>query len=360
MKSIYLFIASLSSGGAEHQLSILANILVKHYHVTIVTFADTKDHYPLDNRVKRVRLEKGNHFKTFMSCFKFFLALKEGCVISFGQRENMICLTPLLLNHRVKVLAGDRNTTYGEASRMEKLLAKVLYYRAAYVVPNSHSQANYLSSSYPHLSRKIKAITNYTDLNQYVVAPYPQNKVMRIGVFCRYEQQKNYQRLVLAVKKLADKGMDNFMVEWYGSQARLGSPHPGYLDMKGLVEKFHLEKVIFLNDSIQGVAAKMAEMDILCLPSLYEGFSNTISEGICCGRPMLVSRVSDNPVMVHDGVNGFLFNPLDVDDMAEKIEKILNLSRKKREQMGMTGRKIAESLFDKEKFEQDYINLIEL
>ena len=73
----------------------------------------------------------------------------------------------------------------------------------------------------------------------------------------------------------------------------------------------------------------------------------------------MVSRVSDNPVMVRDGVNGFLFNPLDVDDMAKKFEKMLNLSREKREQMGMAGRKNAETLFNKEKFKQDYIKLIE-
>lgn len=359
MNTVYLFIASLSSGGAEHQLTMLANMMADQYNVNIVTFSDVEDHYPIDDRIRRVRLEKKSKWRTFFSCFSYFLKLKRGCVISYGQRENLLCLLPMIFNHRVKVIASDRNTTIGKPSLTEKILCKILYRRAQFIVPNSQTQANYLCCKYPKVANKVVTITNYTDLNQYVVAPYPHNNVLRIGVFCRYEQQKNYQRFVLVVKKLVDQGLDNFVVEWYGNQARLGKPHPGYLNMKKLVKQNRLEKKILLNNSIKGVAAKMAEMDVLCLPSLFEGFSNTISEGICCGRPMLVSRVSDNPVMVRDGVNGFLFNPLDVDDMAKKFEKMLNLSREKREQMGMAGRKNAETLFNKEKFKQDYIKLIE-
>ena len=74
---------------------------------------------------------------------------------------------------------------------------------------------------------------------------------------------------------------------------------------------------------------------------------------------MLVSDVSDNGMMVEDGVNGYLFNPYDVQDMADAIEKMLKLSSKEREEMGKRSRKKAEELFDKEQFIGSYIDIIE-
>ena len=165
MKPIYLFIASLASGGAEHQLSLLANLMVDKYEVNIVTFANVEDHYSIDDRIKRIRLEKMSKWKTFFSCFLFFLNLKYGCIISFGQRENLLCLLPMIFNHKAKIIASDRNTTVGKPSFIETILCKILYKRAKFIVPNSHTQANYLCNKYPMLVDKIIAITNYTDLH---------------------------------------------------------------------------------------------------------------------------------------------------------------------------------------------------
>ena len=60
MKRITLFIASLSSGGAEHQLVTLAQFLKeKGFHVTIVNYSDTPDHYSVPPGVNQVKLGVG-------------------------------------------------------------------------------------------------------------------------------------------------------------------------------------------------------------------------------------------------------------------------------------------------------------
>ena len=99
--------------------------------------------------------------------------------------------------------------------------------------------------------------------------------------------------------------------------------------------------------------------DAICLPSLKEGFSNSISEAICAGKPLLVSDISDNKVMVHDGENGYLFDPTSVEQMVEAVEKFYYLPIKLKSQMGKRSREIAENLFQKEKFINSYIELIE-
>ena len=74
---------------------------------------------------------------------------------------------------------------------------------------------------------------------------------------------------------------------------------------------------------------------------------------------MICSDVSDNSVMVHNGENGFLFDPEDVESIVSAFLKFISLSSDEREEMGKRSREIAMSLFDKEKFVSEYVNLIE-
>ena len=73
---------------------------------------------------------------------------------------------------------------------------------------------------------------------------------------------------------------------------------------------------------------------------------------------MLVSNVSDNPVMVKDGFNGFLFDPTNTDEIAAAFNKFLHISTEQRRVFGHNSRMLAEKLFDKEKFISDYMTLI--
>ena len=55
MKRITCFTESLGSGGAEHQMVILAEFLAEEgYDVTLVTYASVPDHYEIPSGVKRI------------------------------------------------------------------------------------------------------------------------------------------------------------------------------------------------------------------------------------------------------------------------------------------------------------------
>ena len=129
--------------------------------------------------------------------------------------------------------------------------------------------------------------------------------------------------------------------------------------MVRLVEDYKIGDVITLNDQTREVAKLIPGFDVMCLPSLAEGFSNSISEYICCGKPVICSDVADNHIMVKEGENGFLFNPYNIDEMVDAFMKFFNLSTLEKEEMGSRSRQIAESLFDKEAFTKEYITLIE-
>ena len=361
MKSITFFICSLSSGGAEHQLSVLANALQKKgYNVTIVTFAGSDDHYELDNKIERVRLNSSNSVLTFIKIFNYFLTLRTDCIISFGQRENVISLIPNLLR-KTKFIAGERNFTIGKSSFIEKLLFNYLYKRADYIIPNSYSQKKHILKQHPEFKQKCKTITNYTDLDLYTFSSSPNNEIPRIGVFCRYSPQKNCLNFIQAIAEFRQKYPNKlFKVEWYGSKKFKTGEQKSYFDLiVNTANALDINDVLSFNDSVKNVKDLMPLFDAIALPSFFEGFSNSISEAICCGKPMVVSDVSDNSIMVHNGHNGYLFNPNSVSEITDALYKLLGLSKEELNIFGLRSRRIAECLFNKDKFVKSYIGIIE-
>lgn len=361
MKRITCFISSLTSGGAEHQLTILSGFLAEQgYDVTLTTFGGKEDHYLVNTLVKRHRIHhNGHNFSKILAIFWYFLSVKTDCIISFGARENFFCLIPLLFRRKIKVLAGERCATYKKLPWYKIVNYRWLYRRADFIVPNSYTQKNDISNTWPRYARKVRVVTNYTDIQEYRKFPLPNNNPLKIGVFCRYTEQKNYRRFALVVKCLKDDNIIPFKVYWYGNKHLNGKLTKEYLEFEKLVNDYKIGDYLILNDHTTNVSELLKEFDALCLPSLFEGFSNSISEYICCARPVLTSDVADNSVMVQDGKNGFLFNPESIDSMVTAFRKYFNLTESERKKMGEESRLLAENLFGKEKFLDSYIEMIE-
>lgn len=360
-KHITLFIAALSSGGAEHQLTILANLLVERgYEVELVTYSDLIDHYPLSEKIKRTRLAEGKtNWKKLLQILRFFLTKKTDCVISFGSRDNMLAILPLLWRPNIKLIVGERCAVYQRPVWYKRLNFRWLYRRANYIVPNSYAQELDITTNYHWLADKVHVITNYTDVNAYPQSPMPHNDVLKIGIFCRYAEQKNYRRFAEVVKQLKEIVDKPFEIHWHGNMRFGKDLLPQYVELDGLVRKYNICDRLYLHDHTHQVAQMLPLYDALCLPSLTEGFSNSISEYICTGRPVLASDVADNHIMVKDGINGFLFDPENVDDMVGKFRMFIKMLGYEYDSMGSSSRRIAEGLFDKNKFVESYIKLIE-
>lgn len=364
MKTIVCFINCISNGGAEIQLSSLANILTeKGYDVSLVTYGDAKDLQVLSPNVKRVRLAEGKGRLTkFVSIFKFFITTKADCIISYCQRNNFFVLIPLLFRsrRRVKVIVGERNITSGDPDFYEKWLFNFLYKRADYIIPNSYTQREYILSKHPEWKNKVKTIINYIDLNRFSVQRHIFDGTLRVGIFCRFDPQKNTVRFAEVVRRLKKSSPVPFIIDWYGLKTfKDNRPNVGYLELNELVKKYVIDDCLVLKDHVIDVVPKMGEYDVLALPSLYEGFSNSVAEGISCGKPMLVSDVSDNHLMVKEGLNGFLFNPTNIDEIEQKFLSFFSLTDTERIEMGKKSRQNAEALFSKKVFIDSYITLIE-
>lgn len=102
------------------------------------------------------------------------------------------------------------------------------------------------------------------------------------------------------------------------------------------------------------------EVDCMILPSIYrEGVPRTLIEGASMGKPIITTdNVGCRDIVEHE-YNGFLCKMRDGQDLADKIERFINLTDEERNRMGQNGRSKVEREFDEEIIIQKYLIKIE-
>lgn len=104
------------------------------------------------------------------------------------------------------------------------------------------------------------------------------------------------------------------------------------------------------------VAALMAAADIVVLPSLREGLSNVILEGMMSGRPVVASRVGGSVELIDDGLSGCLFTSGDAAGLAAHLARLVG-DAALRERLGAQARAQAVARFGMAAMVQAYERL---
>jgi len=93
-------------------------------------------------------------------------------------------------------------------------------------------------------------------------------------------------------------------------------------EMEVFCQKNDLTGVHFIpGQAWYDVPALMGLGDVFVLPSYSESWGLVVNEAMVCEMPVLVSnRCGSSHDLVENGVNGFTFDPYDVDELAEKMK----------------------------------------
>jgi glycosyltransferase involved in cell wall biosynthesis len=172
----------------------------------------------------------------------------------------------------------------------------------------------------------------------------------------RISKEKNITGFMRAIKLIVDKGVD-VRVRWFGNVGLNQEQY--YEQICADRSQMGLNDIFEIHPATHNITEEYQKCNVFCLPSFFEGFPNVVCEAMACGKPILCSNVCDNPRIVSDGVNGFMFNPMNIDSMVDAIMRFVTLSDKERIQMGVESRKIAENKLSEEVFVTKYMALIE-
>lgn len=358
-KKILCLIDTLGMGGAEHQMIGLAKFLTKKgYDVCLATYINHNYDKELRNRfgLNCTKLSANQHSR--LSKIKvvrdFIKANHFDAIIAYKDGPAVICSLLRLFGYKFRLIVSERNTD--QKVTLHNRIKFFFYRWADYVVPNSYAQKRFVEDNFPSLAYKTVTITNYTDTDSFHPVIMNPNAKLVILTVARVTSQKNVKRFMNVIKRLMEKGVDVQFI-WYGD-AEISEPdyRKECLNMQKDME---LQGILTFHNASTEIVKAYQQCDIFCLPSLYEGYPNVLCEAMCCGKPVLCSNVCDNSSIIENGINGYLFDPLDEEDMMEKMMMMISLPKEQRELMGKRSREIAEMKFSKESFISKYINLIE-
>lgn len=95
----------------------------------------------------------------------------------------------------------------------------------------------------------------------------------------------------------------------------------------------------------------LGRMDVVVVPSRYEGFGLTAVEAMACGRPVVASRVDGLMEVIRDGVNGCLVTAEDASAFAAALTNLLN-NEERRKTMGLSARRHVEEYYTYPRFRE--------
>ncbi|TRZ48752.1 MAG: glycosyltransferase family 1 protein [Dehalococcoidia bacterium] len=195
----------------------------------------------------------------------------------------------------------------------------------------------------------VSAIPNGVDLTRINVPSYDfrisrkiNSKFMLLYVGQLIEM-KGIPYLLQAFKLLIDKGFDAVLVliSYTGSKNNK-------FNISEQIKKLKLQPhVIILSGMTEkDLIAAYNACDVFILPSVFDEASNTaILESMACRKPVIGTNVDGIPEVVRNGQNGFVVEPRNSFELAEKLSLILD-SAKLRAQFGENSFKLVRQRYD--------------
>lgn len=357
MKRILCVIQSLGPGGAERQLSGLAVLLKQQGYIVEVCYYIKRDFYvPFlnNNNVNVVFLSNASgKIRRFFSLKHCIDSFQPDAIISYSASPSIIIGLFKFFGAKYNLIVSERSTT--QFVTVRDRLRFFFYNWTDKIVPNSCSQALFIKNNFSNLSNKVRVISNFVDTKEFSPALNKKctDNVIKIICVGRVVPAKNIPLLIEAVSKVIAEGFKAH-VDWFGRD--LNDDYSKRCH--DTVIQYHLQDYFVFQKPTSNIKTEYHKADFFCLPSLYEGCPNVLCEAMSCGLPVVCSRVSDVPQIMEEGANGFIFDPRDVDDMAEKLKKMITLSEEERNKMAIRSREIAVSKFSTDVFIQKYLELI--
>lgn len=174
---------------------------------------------------------------------------------------------------------------------------------------------------------------------------------------------------LFVARMLKDKGV----IELVTAMRCLKTQYPyiecqllGFLDAKNPSAVSSEEMQVWVNEGVvnylgvsDSVVDFLRQADCVVLPSYREGIPRSLLEAASVAKPIITTDAVGCREVVDDGVNGFLCEPRNADDLKAKMEQMLLLPEAERLQMGLNGREKVLKQFNEQIVIDRYVKAIE-
>lgn len=290
-KNVMFIIGQMKTGGAEHAVFNLCNLLKAEYNITLVTCTMSNADYMPD--VKTIEIpELGSKKKALIGLYKLKKLKKELKIdtsISFLLKYNIY---NYLTKNKEKVIISVRNNTTSikhNYSDKYLFLYKKIINKVDLVVNVSTTTMEDSIDNFKAKRKKNIVIPNFCDL-EYINSvkkeqlPLEHRDIFKNDVIIcsgRYNFQKGQWHLIRAFKNVVLKNPNVKLV--------LTGRGPLKEYFESLVDELKLNDNVYILDYVDNVYRYMHHAKIYFLNSLYEGMPNVLLEAMACDLPIIAT-----------------------------------------------------------------------
>jgi GalNAc-alpha-(1->4)-GalNAc-alpha-(1->3)-diNAcBac-PP-undecaprenol alpha-1,4-N-acetyl-D-galactosaminyltransferase len=321
---LLLLIAGLQSGGAERQLSDMANYwAARHWRVTLATWSgpEVVDFYPLDARVERVSLEfraKGSmrwsrlgvNVRRILRLRRLLNSARPDAVLSFMPQSNLLAiLAGAGLNLRLVVSERIPPAFHRELPHTWRILRWGAYKWADAVVAQTEDTAHWLRRNCR------TAVTVIPNALRSLPTPSCERQTLVVAVG-RLTYQKGFDLLLRAFARIAPTFKDWKLVIIGEGEERQS--------LTQLRKSLELDDRVEFAGQSSDVVGWMSRAGLIVQPSRFEGFPNVVLEGMGLGAAVISANCPSGPAdMIEDGINGRLVPVDDVEGLAKAMAELI-------------------------------------
>jgi GalNAc-alpha-(1->4)-GalNAc-alpha-(1->3)-diNAcBac-PP-undecaprenol alpha-1,4-N-acetyl-D-galactosaminyltransferase len=342
-------IGSLQGGGAERQLSEMANYWARrNLRVTLATWSGPKldDFYSLDCRVHRVFLDVDitstatfqrvrAHVLRVLKLRKFLSMERPHAVLSFVTESNVLTiLASAGLGIRTIVSERTQPALHLMLPPIWQMLRRILYAWSDGIVAQTESAAQWIRRN---CRKKATVIPNALRS----LPPATDERKRLIIAVGRLSYEKGFDLLLRAFAQVAP-AFDDWSVMIIGE----GNERANLLRLRS--ELMLMDRVQLVGQ-IADVASWMSRAALVVQPSRFEGFPNAVLEAMGMGAAVISADCPSGPAeLIEDGISGRLVPVEDVATLAQVMTELMS-RQDVRERLGREASKV------RARFRQDLI-----
>lgn len=301
---------------------------------------------PIDNKGTNPFVD----FLFFIRCLKLFFSLKPDVLLSYTIKPNIYgSLAAGIFNLPVIHNIAGLGTTFskkGWLNNVVRYLYRAALSRSAKVFFQNIDDHNLFVDEGLVSHKRIDLLPGSgVDLKRFTPVPAPNNLDVSFLLIARLLWEKGVGDFVQAAQILRQRGIKaEFSILGF-----LDVQNPHAITQQQMDEWVADGLVNYLGVS-DNVSEHIAAADCIVLPSYYrEGTPRALLEAAAMAKPLVTTDAVGCRETVEDGVNGFLCEPRNPEDLANKMQTFLQLSHDDRKLMGKRSREKVEREFD-EKF----------
>lgn len=320
--------ATLTSGGSERVMSLVANQLaVRGHEVEIVNLNKHIVFYPIHQNVHLSFAEDevgSSIIRKICWLRKHIKKEKPDVVIPF--MEAVFCVTLLaLIGVKVPVISSERIDPR-KSPFIRNILRRIFLPLTTHLVVQTQD----IKDFYPKFIQKRTSII-YNPVSETVFHLQEEPKENTIISVGKLDGQKNQKLLINAFASIAED-----FPEWklviYGEgrerdslESLIKSLSPTLPRKEGVLNGYEnsISNRILLPGRCETVIEEMNKAKVFAFSSDFEGMSNAILEAVSIGLPVVTTNVSGAAELVKDGEGGFVVPIRDGKALADSLKILL-------------------------------------